>query len=588
MPQTAVIQPGRMAKTIADVIVEQLIAGGVKRVYGLPGDSLNGFTDAIRRDGTLEWAHVRNEEVAAFAAGAEAHLTGSLAVCAASCGPGNLHLINGLFDCHRSRVPVLAIAAQIPSGEIGSGYFQETHPQNLFQECSSYCEMAGTAEQLPRLLQIAMRTAINQSAVAVVVIPGEIFLDEASEGAISHITMAKPVIRPNDDELRQAAEILNRAEKVTILGGAGCQGAHKELIAAAELLKAPIVHAMRGKEYIEYDNPFDVGMTGLLGFSSGYHAMEHCDVLLMLGTDFPYQQFYPKKAKTIQVDLRGGQIGRRTQVDLGLVGSVRNTLSELIPLLQRKSKQEHLADCLEDYKKVRQDLNELAQPDENKTPIHPQYVARLIDEFASDSAIFTCDVGTPTVWAARYLKMNGRRRLLGSFVHGSMASAVPQAIGAQTSHRDRQVIALAGDGGIAMMMGDLLTLRQLNLPVKIVVFNNGALTFVEMEMKAAGIVNFGTDLNNPNFADIARSIGLHGVRVDQPNDLDQALRTALSVPGPALIEVMVNRQELSMPPHVTIGQMKGFSLWMAKSVLSGRGDEIIDLAKTNLIQRILS
>jgi pyruvate dehydrogenase (quinone) len=577
-----------MSKTIADVMVQILITSGVKRVYGLPGDSLNGFTDAIRRDGTLEWAHVRNEEVAAFAAGAEAHLTGSLAVCAASCGPGNLHLINGLFDCHRSRVPVLAIAAHIPSVEIGGNYFQETHPQNLFKECSSYCEMAGIPEQMPRLLEIAMRTAINQSAVAVVVIPGEVFLDKASEERVSPIVMARPVVRPNDDELREAAAILNGSGKVTILGGAGCQGAHKELMATAEVLKAPVVHAMRGKEHIEFDNPFDVGMTGLLGFSSGYHAMESCDALLMLGTDFPYRQFYPNKAKIIQVDLRGNQIARRTRVDLGLVGSVKDTLLALLPLLQRKTRREHLDDCVEDYKKVRKDLNELAQTDNNQTPMHPQYVAKLIDQLATDDAIFTCDVGTPTVWAARYLSMNGKRRLLGSFAHGSMACAVPQAIGAQASHRERQVIAFAGDGGLAMMMGDLLTLRQLNLPVKIVVFNNGALSFVELEMKAAGIVNYGTELNNPSFADIARAIGLHGVRVERPDDLENALRTALSAEGPGLIEVMVNRQELSMPPNVTIEQMTGFSLWMAKSVLSGRGDEVIDLAKTNLIQRILS
>jgi pyruvate dehydrogenase (quinone) len=577
-----------MSKTIADSMVQCLIAAGVKRVYGLPGDSLNGFTDAIRRDGTLEWAHVRNEEAAAFAAGAEAHLTGTLAVCAASCGPGNLHLINGLFDCHRSRVPVLAIASHIPSAEIGGNYFQETHPQNLFKECSGYCEMAGVPEQMPRLLEIAIRTAINQSCVAVLVIPGDVFAHPSSSEAAAPITMAKPLIRPNDDELRAAAEILNGAKKVTILGGAGCKGAHAELIATADALKSPIVHALRGKEYIEYDNPYDVGMTGLLGFSSGYHAMENCDALLMLGTDFPYREFFPKKAKIIQVDLRGDQLGRRTRVELGLVGSVEDTLSALLPLLQPKAEKKHLEGSVEDYEKVRKEMDELAQPDANQTPMHPQYVAKLVNRLAADDAIFTCDVGTPTIWAARYLTMNGQRRLIGSFAHGSMASAVPQAIGAQASHRDRQVVALAGDGGLAMMMGDLLTLRQLNLPVKIVVFNNGALAFVEIEMKAAGIVNFGTDLDNPSFADIARAIGMYAVRVEKPDDLDNALRTALDTKGPALIEVMVARQELSLPPKVSLGQMAGFSLWAGKSVLSGRGDEVIDLAKTNVFQRLLS
>ncbi|MCU1224798.1 MAG: Pyruvate dehydrogenase (cytochrome) [Edaphobacter sp.] len=578
-----------MAKTIAEMMVESLKQAGVKRVYGLPGDSVNGFTDALRKDGTVAWAHVRNEEVAAFAAGAEAHLTGSLAVCAASCGPGNLHLINGLFDCHRSRVPVLAIAAHIPSQEIGTNYFQETHPQNLFKECSDYCEMVGVPEQMPRVLEIAMRTAINLSGVAVIVIPGDVFTKDVPNGSSAlPIRMAKPIVRPNDEELREAAEILNAGKKVTILGGAGCKGAHSELMAIAEALKSPIVHAMRGKEYIEYDNPFDVGMTGLIGFSSGYHAIEDCDVLLMLGTDFPYPQFFPTKAKIIQIDIRGHQIGRRTRVDLGLVGSIKDTLPTLLPLLKKKTERNHLDEKIKDYKKVREGLEELAGADNNQTPIHPQYVARLIDQLASDDAIFTCDVGTPTVWAARYLTMNGTRRLLGSFSHGSMAGAVPQAIGAQSVFPDRQVITLSGDGGLAMMLGDLLTLRQLKLPVKMVVFNNRSLAFVELEMKAAGIVNYGTELDNPSFADLAKALGMHAVRVEYPNDLESALQTAFATSGPALVEVMVNRQELSMPPTITFEQAKGFSLWMAKNVLSGRGDEIVDLAKTNVIQRIFS
>lgn len=578
-----------MAKTIAEVIVESLKNAGVKRVYGLPGDSVNGFTDALRKDGSLEWAHVRNEEVAAFAAGAEAHLTGSLAVCAASCGPGNLHLINGLFDCHRSRVPVLALAAHIPSNEIGSGYFQETHPQNLFKECSDYCEMVGVPEQMPRLLQIATRTAITRSGVAVLVIPGEIFLhDAANDNPVAPIHVPQPIVRPNDEELRKAANILNTGKKVTILAGAGCKDAHDDVIAIAAALKAPVVHALRGKEYVEYDNPYDVGLTGLIGFSSGYHAMENCDTLLMLGTDFPYQQFFPSKAKVIQIDTRGEQLGRRTPLELGLVGSIKHTLPALLPLLTPKTDQVRLDTHINDYKKVREGLEDLAQPDNNQTPIHPQFLARLIDKVAADDAIFTCDVGTPTVWAARYLTMNGRRRLVGSFTHGSMASAVPQAIGAQASHRERQVVALAGDGGLAMMLGDLLTLRQLKLPVKIVVFNNSSLAFVELEMKAAGIVNYGTELDNPSFADLAKATGLNGIRVEHPNDLESALRSAFATPGPALVEVMVNRQELSMPPSITFGQAKGFSLWAAKSVLSGRGDEVLDLAKTNVLQRFLS
>ncbi|MDE1178731.1 MAG: ubiquinone-dependent pyruvate dehydrogenase [Edaphobacter sp.] len=580
-----------MAKTIADIIVESLKNSGVKRVYGLPGDSLNGFTDSIRRDGEMEWAHVRHEEAAAFAAGAEAHLTDSLAVCAGSCGPGNLHLINGLFDCHRSRVPVLAIAAHIPGQEIGTGYFQETHPEILFKECSSYCEMVSIPEQLPRLLEIAMRTAITQSCVAVLVIPGEIFLHDAETAALSPIETPKTVVRPGDDELQQAAVLLNAGSRITILAGAGCKGAHDQLMAVAGALKAPIVHALRGKEYLEYDNPYDVGLTGLIGFSSGYHAMENCDTLLMLGTDFPYTQFFPAKAKVIQIDARGEQIGRRTKVDLGLVGRIADTLPALLPLLTPKTDgaaQKRLDAHVKDYAKVREGLEDLAQPDENKTPIHPQYVARMVDQLADADTVFTCDVGTPTVWAARYLAMNGQRRLIGSLVHGSMASAVAHSIGAQASHPGRQVVALAGDGGLAMMLGDLITLRQMKLPVKIVVFNNGSLAFVELEMKAAGFVNYGTVLDNPDFSAVARAVGLHGIRVTEPNQLEGALREAFATPGPALVEVLVNRQELSMPPTITFAQAKGFSLWAAKTVMSGRGTEVIDLAKTNLLQRILS
>jgi thiamine pyrophosphate-dependent acetolactate synthase large subunit-like protein len=377
---------------------------------------------------------------------------------------------------------------------------------------------------------------------------------------------------------------LNSANKVTILGGAGCAGAHAELLQIADKLKAPIVHAMRGKEFIEYDNPFDVGMTGLLGFSSGYHAMMACDVLLMLGTDFPYTQFYPENAKVIQVDLRGEQIGRRTHIDLGLLGRVKDTVTALLPFLEQKSNSEHLQRATNHYHEVRKGLDELATGKPGETPIHPQYVARLIDQLAADDAVFTCDVGTPSIWAARYLRMNGKRRLLGSFTHGSMANAVPQAIGAQASHRQRQVVSLSGDGGVAMLLGDLLTLRQMKLPVKIVVFNNGSLAFVELEMKAAGFLDFGTALDNPSFAQVASAAGLLGIRVEKPEDLQSALTQAFAHNGPALVDVVVHRQELSMPPTIKFNQMAGFGLYIARAVMNGRADEIIDLAKTNLFR----
>jgi pyruvate dehydrogenase (quinone) len=573
-------------KKVADVIIESLIAAGVKRIYGISGDSLNGITDSIREhDKDISWVHVRHEESAAFAAGSEAHLTGNIAVCAGSCGPGNTHLVNGLYDCYRNRVPVLAIAAHIPIREIGSAYFQETHPELLFKECSQYCELISHADQVPRILEIAMRTAISLHGVAVVVLPGDVALQEAvSSRQFIPFEQPKAVVSPSKEEITRLAEVLNSAHKVTILGGAGCASAHSELIQIAGILQAPIVHAMRGKEFIEYDNPYDVGMTGLLGFSSGYHAMMDSDLLLMLGTDFPYQQFYPPNTYIIQVDIRGEQIGRRTKVDLGLVGDVRETLVAVKPLLNQKRDRGHLRASLDHYKKSRKDLDSYAEGDPGRTPIHPQYVAKIINDVAARDAIFTCDVGTPTLWAARYLQMNGRRRLLGSFSHGSMANALPQAIGAQEVFPHRQVICLSGDGGFSMLMGDFLSLRQLKLPVKIVVFNNGALSFVELEMKAAGILTHGTSLVDTDFSKLAEAAGIMGLRAERPEQVKPVLNQALEHNGPVLVDVVVNRQELLIPPTINLEQIRGFTLYMIKAVLNGRGDEIVDLARTNLFR----
>ena len=572
-----------MATTVADVMIQALKASGVRRVYGLPGDSLNGFTDALRRDGTIAWQHVRHEEAAAFAAAAEAALTGELAVCAGSCGPGNLHLINGLFDANRSGVPVLAIAAQIPAVEIGGEYFQETHPAELFRECSVYCELVSVPEQLPRILEIAMRAALARGGVAVVVVPGEIFLTDAAAGAEPlPVRAISPVMRPDGESLAAAAQVLNAARAVTILAGAGCAGAHDQLIDLAEALKAPVVHAFRGKEFVEYDNPYDVGMTGLIGFSSGYRAMEHCDALVMLGTDFPYRPFYPEGVPVIQIDVRGERIGRRVPVRVPLVGTVRDTVDALLPLIAVKADSRHLDRMTRHYRRARARLDKLAKDRQHASPLHPQYVAATIDRLAAADAMFTADVGTPCIWAARYLRMNGTRRLIGSFNHGSMANALPHAVGAQASHPGRQVIALSGDGGLAMLLGELITLRQMHLPVKVVVFNNGALSFVELEMKAAGIVTYGTNLDNPDFAGIARAAGLFGARVDKADQLEGALREAFGHDGPALVEVTTARHELSLPPKLTYGQIKGFSLYATRTVLSGGGEELVELTKTNL------
>lgn len=571
------------AQRVADVIVDTLVSAGVRRVYGVAGDSLNGITDSIRPRKEIAWAHMRHEEAAAFAAGAEAQLTGRLAVCAGSCGPGNLHLINGLFDAHRSRAPVLAIAAQIPSPEIGGGYFQETHPDQLFRECSHYAELISQPEQVPRILEIAMRTAIAREGVAVIAIPGDIALAPAVEGPSGRpVASARPRVCPTPGELSKMAELLGQAGKVTILAGAGCADAHDALLALARQLQAPIVHTLRGKPYVEYDNPCDVGMTGLLGFASGYKAIQAADVLLMLGTDFPYRQFYPERARIIQVDLRGEQIGRRTRVDLGVVADVGETARGLLPMIPGTRDGHHLESARADYAKARAGLDALAEEGRPGSKVHPQFVARVLSELASDDAVFACDVGTPTVWAARYLAMNGRRRLIGSFTHASMANALPQAIGAQAAYPGRQVISLSGDGGLAMLLGELLTLHQLELPVKVVLFRNDSLAFVNLEMLSAGLLDFATELKNPDFAALARAAGLFGATVTSPEQVRPALTAALDHPGPALVEVAVSRQEVVLPPTIDLSLVRKFGLFVVKAVLSGRGDEVIDLAKTTL------
>ena len=570
----------------ADLITSVLHGVGVRRIYGVVGDSLNGLTESLRQRGDIDWIHTRHEETAAFAAGAEAHLTGELAVCAGSCGPGNLHLINGLFDCHRSRVPVLAIAAHIPSAEIGRNYFQETHPEQLFRECSHYCELVTSVEQLPAVLETAIRAAIGHRGVAVIVIPGDVALRAAS-GALSapaSMALSAPVVVPDAASLDALSDLLRGSRRTTLLCGRGCAGAHDQVVRLAETLKAPVVHALGGKEYIEYDNPYDVGMTGLIGFSSGYHAMQNCDTLVMLGTDFPYRQFYPEGARVVQVDVRPENLGRRTRLDLGLVGDVAATLDALQPRLVPQTDTAHLDASVRHYRESRAQLDDLATGDSGRKPIHPQYLARLLSEQAAEDAVFTFDVGTPTIWAARYLRMNGKRRLIGSLAHGSMANALPQAIGAQSAFPGRQVVSLSGDGGFAMLMGDFLTLVQQGLPVKVVIFNNSVLGFVALEMKASGFLESGTSLQNPDFAAMARAVGVHAQRVEDPLLLPEAVASMLAHDGPALLDVVTNTQELAMPPALKAEQVKGFSLWALKAVMNGRADELVELAKTNLLR----
>ncbi|MEI9939581.1 MAG: ubiquinone-dependent pyruvate dehydrogenase [Pseudomonadota bacterium] len=571
-----------MGQTVADFFTDTLASAGVKRIWGVTGDSLNGISESLRRREDIAWMHVRHEEVAAFAAGAEAALTGQLALCAGSCGPGNLHLINGLYDCQRSHVPVLAIAAHIPSSEIGLSYFQETHPQQLFRECSEFVELVSNPAQLPGVLHRAIHTAVGKRGVAVIVLPGDVALAAAPAEARPFQLAQLPRVLPAESDLTRLAALLNGSQRLTLLCGAGCAGAHDEVVALADTLGAPIVHALRGKEHVEWNNPYDVGMTGLIGFSSGYHAMANCDTLLMLGTDFPYRNFYPSKAAIVQIDRDPAALGRRANLTQGLVGDVGESVRALLPRLTRKPQRAFLEAARANYVQARKGLDELARPENSERPVHPQYLTRLVNELADDDAIFTADVGTPTVWAARYLSMNGRRRLIGSFNHGSMANALPQAIGAQATFPQRQVISLCGDGGFTMLMGDFLSLAQLGLPVKVIVYNNGSLAFVAIEMMAGGYLDTGTDLKNPNFAALAESAGIKGIRVEHSHQVDAALREAFAHPGPVLVDVATAKHELIMPPKIKVEQAKGFSLFMLKAILNGRGDELVELARTNL------
>jgi pyruvate dehydrogenase (quinone) len=572
--------------TVADLLAETLHAAGVRRIYGVVGDSLNAFTESLRHRADMHWIHVRHEEVAAFAAGADAQLTGNLAVCAGSCGPGNMHLINGLYDCHRTRVPVVAIAAQIPSPEIGRGYFQETDPSQLFAGCSDYVGVVSTPAQLPAVFETAVRTAVGKRSVAVIVVPGDVAMAKLPEklAPAPGLMPIPATVRPSDEAVDRLAALLGGARRVTLLCGRGCAGAHADLLRLAETLKAPIVHALGGKEHVEYDNPYDVGITGLIGFASGYRAMLGCDTLLMLGTDFPYRQFYPTDARIAQVDIRPENLGRRCTLELGVVGDVGATVRALLPRLAPNADRRFLDDSLAHYRRARADLDDLATGKPGHKPIHPQFIARTLSELAAEDAVFTADVGTPTIWAARYLQMNGRRRLIGSFNHGSMANALPQAIGAQAAYPGRQVVSLSGDGGFTMLMGDFITLSQMGLPVKVVVFNNGTLGFVEMEMKAAGLLETGVALKNPDFAAMSRAMGIPAGRVEDPAELATTLREAFAADGPALVDVVTNRQELAIPPKVAAEQVRGFSLYVLKAIMSGRGDSIVDLARSNLLR----
>ncbi|MCQ4211504.1 pyruvate dehydrogenase [Streptomyces longispororuber] len=575
-----------MAKqNVAEQFVAILVRAGVKRMYGVVGDSLNPVVDAIRRNSAIDWIHVRHEETAAFAAGAEAQITGKMTACAGSCGPGNLHLINGLYDAHRSMAPVLALASHIPSSEIGLGYFQETHPDRLFQECSHYSEMISSPKQMPRVLQTAIQHAVGQSGVSVVTLPGDVADEPAPEKSVeTAIVTSRPTIRPGDAEIEKLVEMIDEAQKVTLFCGSGTAGAHAEVMEFAEKIKSPVGHALRGKEWIQYDNPFDVGMSGLLGYGAAYEATHECDLLILLGTDFPYNAFLPQKdVKIVQVDVRPEHLGRRSKLDLAVWGDVRETLRCLTPRVKPKSNRRFLDKMLKKHADTLEGvIKAYTRKVEKHTPVHPEYVASVLDELAAEDAVFTVDTGMCNVWAARYISPNGRRRVIGSFSHGSMANALPMAIGAQFVDRDRQVISMSGDGGFSMLMGDFLTLVQYDLPVKVVLFNNSSLGMVELEMLVAGLPSYGTTNKNPDFAAVARAAGAYGVRVEKPKQLAGALKDAFKHKGPALVDIVTDPNALSIPPKISAEMVTGFALSASKIVLDGGVGRMVQMARSNL------
>ena len=570
-----------MSKNVSDQLVEILVDAGIQRIYGVTGDSLNHVNEAVHRNGKIKWIHVRHEETAAFAAGAEAQLNG-LACCAGSCGPGHVHLINGLYDAHRSSASVLAIASTIPTKEFGTSYFQETNTIRLFDDCSCYNQVASTPAQLPRMLQAALQHAVHKHGVAVLGLPGDITnLPAVNAETTTRLFRNHTVVIPSEDELVQLATLINQSKKVTIYCGLGAAEAHSEIIRLAEKLKAPVAYSYKAKMAIQYDNPYEVGLTGLLGIPSAYHSMHECDLLVLLGTDFPYTPFMPVENKIVQIDIRPETLGRRAKLNMGLCGDVKDTLKALMPIIEIKEDTTFQDLQLKFYSEVKKNLLVYVNDSGKPNAIHPEFVVSIINQLAARDAIFTVDTGMCCVWAARYIDATGERKMLGSFNHGSMANAMPQAIGAALACPDKQVIAFCGDGGLSMMMGDLMTIIQYKLAVKIIVFNNRTLGMVKLEMEVAGIPDLETEMMNPDFTKIAEAMGMPGITINDPSEVKRGLEKAFMQEGPVLVTIMTDPNALAMPPKLEFEQMKGLALYMGKMMLSGRMDEVFKIISSN-------
>lgn len=574
--------------TFAQLLVAQLRDLGVERIYGVVGDSLNPVVDAVRTTEGIEWVHVRNEEAGAFAAGAEARLTGKLAVCAGSCGPGNTHMIQGLYDAHRDNAPVLAIASHIPSEKIGTGFFQETHPERLFQECSHFCEMVNSGPHGATMLHIAIQTAIAKSGVSVLVLPGDV-ADQGVDAPLTRdLATELGAVQPAAGPVGRLAELIDEADTVMLFAGAGVRGAREEVLALAERVKAPIGHAFGGKEWMQYDNPYDVGMSGLLGYGACYEAMHEADLVILLGTDFPYSEFLPREngkgaPRIVQIDADASRLGRRVGLDLAVHGDVALTLQAVLPLLTSTKGHRYLHRQLKAHHKALSGVVAAYTKNvERMTPIHPEFVAATLDELADDDAVFTVDTGMCNVWGARYITPNGKRRVFGSWHHGTMANALPQAIGASKAFPGRQVISISGDGGLGMLMGELLTVKLHQLDTKILVFNNSSLGMVKLEMLVEGLPDHGTDHEAVDYAAIAEGVGIGAVRITEPKKLKKQLAVALATPGPVLIDVVTDPDALSMPPKITAQQIRGFATASTKVVLGGGVGRMVDMAASNL------
>ncbi|MEO6315232.1 MAG: thiamine pyrophosphate-dependent enzyme [Chitinophagaceae bacterium] len=570
-----------MAKKVAEQLVEMLVQSGISRIYAVTGDSLNELNDAVRKSDKIEWIHVRHEEAAAFAAAAEAELSG-IACCAGSSGPGHVHLLNGLYDAHRSGVPVLAIVATCATNEFGSGYFQETNTIKLFDDCSHYNQIANTAQQLPRMAQAAIQHAIQRKGVAVLGLPGDVAALEAVRNDSSDTNyFAKATILPMKEDLLELANIINRHPKVCIFCGIGAADAHDEVIQLAALLNAPVGYSFRGKMSIQPDNKYEVGMTGLLGLPSAYHSMHESDVILLLGTDFPYLPFIPQDKIIIQIDTQPERLGRRAKLNMGLFGDIKTTVQAIIPLLKEKTDASFLHAQLHIYSRVKEHLHAYVQDKGRKDAIHPEAVAFELNKLAADDAVFTVDTGMCCVWASRYISANGKRKMLGSFIHGSMANALPHAMGASFTFPRRQVVAMCGDGGISMLLGDLATIKQYNLPIKLIVFNNRSLGMVKLEMEVQGLMDNQTDMLNPDFALVAEAIGIKGINIHDPENLQSLLKEAFLYEGPVLVNIFTDPNALAIPPKIDLKMIKGMSLSMTKLMLGGKFEEVLETVKSN-------